>query len=461
MVFSSSVFLFLFLPLVLMLYWSPFMRGRTRRNVLLFAASIAFYAWGEPVCVGLLLVSILVTWIAARCAAPGRAHARAAAAIGVGYHLCVLFTFKYLGFAARELGALLGTEIAIDAPALPIGISFFTFQLISCIIDVERGDAPPPSGPLAVGLYAAFFPQLIAGPIVRFKDIAKQIDHRSESFDQLALGVHRFCIGLGKKVLLANYLALGADAIFDSFAIDGASVAGAWLGAISYTLQIYFDFSGYSDMAIGAGLMFGFRFRENFDQPYRARSLTEFWRRWHISLSAWFRDYVYIPLGGGRGGATRRALVLFTVWLLTGAWHGAEWTFIVWGLMHFAVLSFERAAGLADPSGRSFAASAACRAYTLTAVLLAWVVFRSPDLTFAVKYIGCLFGAGATALIDDGAASLAGSLGSVLAVSITICALPRPARSGPAASAAAFVIFALSLLQIVGSQYDPFIYFNF
>lgn len=335
MVFSSTVFLFLFFPLVLIGYHNPVFRGRVFRNVFLLVASLVFYAWGEPVFVFLMIFSIFVTWyIGLRLQ---KRQCRKILAVGIGYHVLMLFIFKYLTFVVGELGLLLHKDLStIDLP-LPVGISFFTFQMMSYLFDIYHGTAGAQRDPLHVGLYVALFPQLIAGPIVRYKQVAEEITDRRESYADVVEGMQRFIYGLGKKVLIADYMAQLADGVFGS--CISRSAATAWLGAVAYTLQIYFDFSGYSDMAVGLGRMFGFHFGENFDHPYISKSVTEFWRRWHISLSSWFRDYVYIPLGGNRVKRSRWVLNMTAVWLLTGIWHGANWTFILWGggILHYPI----------------------------------------------------------------------------------------------------------------------------
>ena len=313
MVFSSTVFLFLFLPLTLCIYYNPWLKGRQFRNVFLLLSSLLFYAWGEPVFVCLMVLSIVVAYWVGRHLRGARRKSWLAA--GVTFHVGLLFVFKYLTFVLGQLGLLVG-NLESFAIALPIGISFFTFQLLSYLFDVYYGKAEAQGNVLNLGLYIALFPQLIAGPIVRYEAIAIEIMNRRENLTDFSEGMLRFIYGLAKKVLIANYMGQLADTIFAMN--GGVSVGTAWLGAVAYTLQIYFDFSGYSDMAIGLGRMFGFHFAENFNYPYIAKSATEFWRRWHISLGSWFRDYVYIPLGGNRCSKLRWVLNLFAVW------HGAN-----------------------------------------------------------------------------------------------------------------------------------------
>lgn len=340
---------------------------------------------------------------------------------------------------------------------LPIGISFYTFQAMSYVIDVYRGRSPAQRNILDVGLYIAFFPQLIAGPIVRYETVAREIHHRRECWADFSSGVPRFIVGLGKKAILANALAIAADAAFRS---QDLSAPMAWLGAVSYALQIYFDFSGYSDMAIGMGRMFGFHFLENFDRPYLASSVTDFWRRWHISLSSWFRDYVYIPLGGNRVSPRRHLFNLFAVWMLTGVWHGANWTFILWGLCYFLLLMAEKYGRLDRRLG------ALSRPWTLLWVLLLWVVFRADSLGHAGRYFAAMF-TGGRGNFDDFLYYF-GNLKVYLGIAVACC-LPlervweripeRPRRW--LASLGQIALLLLVLTYVASSTYDPFIYFNF
>lgn len=342
MLFSSSVFLFLFLPVVLLVYYLPLRRWRQGQNVFLLLASLGFYAWGEPWFVLVMLGSILANygfglWVDA-CKRAGRTCAPplvTALAVNLG----ILFVFKYLTFTLGILNRL-GAAFAIPGIELPIGISFFTFQALSYVLDVHRDRGEVQRSPLKVGLYISFFPQLIAGPIVKYETVAQQIDHRKETWADFSAGCSRFIVGLGKKVLLSNQLAVVADRAFGLG--DGLSASFAWLGALCYTLQIYYDFSGYSDMAIGLGKMFGFHFLENFNYPYISRSITEFWRRWHISLSMWLRDYLYISLGGNRKGRLRTYFNLLVTMVLGGLWHGAAIRFVLWGTLHGVALALHK-----------------------------------------------------------------------------------------------------------------------
>ncbi|MEE8467510.1 MAG: MBOAT family O-acyltransferase [Planctomycetota bacterium] len=410
MVFSSPTFLFLFLPLVLVLH---LVLGKRLRNAGLLAASLLFYAWGEGFLVAIMLLSIATNWGLGLWVARARAAGggKRAVAVSVAFNLGLLVTFKYANWIWASLSSLLGALGLMDGglppmaevlgpplealgltdgslPAdwgirLPIGISFFTFQAMSYVIDVYRGEAEIQRNPVHFGVYIALFPQLIAGPIVRYRDVAQQIRERTVDLTGFAWGVRRFVVGLGKKMLIANVVGHAADRIFALTPAE-LTTSAAWLGLVCYTLQIYFDFSGYSDMAIGLGRMLGFRFLENFRFPYVSRSVTEFWRRWHISLSTWYRDYLYIPLGGSRRGPGRTYLNLLIVFALCGLWHGASWSFLVWGLFHGAFLVVERL-GLGAALERRPAVLR--HAYLLAVVMTGWVFFRAETLTQALEYL--------------------------------------------------------------------------
>ena len=456
MIFSSAEFLFLFLPCTLLLYYIPFFRSLRSRNTLLLLVSLFFYAWGEPVYVLLLMLSILVNWLLGGQVGADKPHRRAALIGAVAFNLSGLFVFKYLGFVCENLG-LLGLPVPAVQLALPIGISFYTFQAMSYVVDVYRGKSPAQRSVLDVGLYVAFFPQLIAGPIVRYETVALEIHNRVSSWADFCDGVPRLIVGLGKKCILANSMALVADGAFNTYA---PSAPMAWLGALAYALQIYFDFSGYSDMAIGMGRMFGFHFLENFNRPYLAVSITDFWRRWHISLSTWFRDYVYIPLGGNRTGPGRHLFNLFVVWMLTGIWHGANWTFMLWGLGYFLLLMAEKY-GHADRR-----LGVLRRPYTLLCVLLLWVLFRAENLGHAGRYFAAMF-AGDWSGCGDFLyyfSNMKVYLGAALLCCLPVDRLWRRLPEGPRAwleSAGQAVLLLLVLTYVVSSTYNPFIYFNF
>lgn len=452
MIFSSAEFLFLFLPCTLLVYYSPLFRTRTAKNRFLFFISVFFYAWGEPVRVLLLLASIAVNWFLGGQASPEKANRRLALTAAVLFDLTGLFIFKYMGFACKILGIPIARTFS-----LPIGISFYSFQAMSYVIDVYRGNSPAQKSVMDVGLYIAFFPQLIAGPIVRYETVAREIHGRQESWAGFCSGVPRFIVGLGKKVILANQMSIVADAAFNALVISGPM---AWLGAAAYALQIYFDFSGYSDMAIGMGRMFGFHFPENFNKPYLASSITDFWRRWHISLSSWFRDYVYIPLGGNRVSHSRHICNLFAVWMLTGIWHGASWNFILWGLGHFLLLIAEKYGRVNERTG------ILRRPFTLLCVLLLWVVFRAEDLPHMARYFAALF-AGTWEDCADFRYYFS-NMKIYLGAAVLFCLpaerlwkrLPEKPRNG-LENAWLTALFLLALTYVASSTYNPFIYFNF
>ena len=447
----------------MILYYIPFVKNRTYRNVVLLLASLFFYAWGEPVFVALMVVSIFVNWLIGL-QMDHSEKKKSWLVLSVVWNLALMFVFKYLTFVLSNIELLLHRDIVDLTIPLPLGISFFTFQILSYIFDLYYGKTKVQKKWYKFALYVSMFPQLVAGPIVRYDQIAYEIDHRQENLEDFSQGMTRFVYGLGKKVLLSNYMGVLADNMFYLSGEGSLSVGAAWIGAIGYTLQIYYDFSGYSDMAIGLGRMMGFHFLENFNYPYVSRSITEFWRRWHMSLSSWFKDYVYIPLGGSREGAAKTYRNTFFVWLLTGIWHGANWTFIVWGLGYFVLLCIERLGGWTK--GIRYIG----HIYTMAAVILLWVVFRADSLTLAVRYIGQMFGTGG-ALWDEAAASaFSGSILVLLAAAVLSTPvwkqladrlrLSELTRKNVAA-AAAVPLFLLCIAKCMSSSYNPFIYFNF
>ena len=478
MVFSSFIFLFAFLPAALAAYYASPARAR---NAVLLAASLLFYAWGAPRFVFVLVGATWVDWAISRAiaATPSGSARRKRWLVGsLALNLGLLGWFKYATFAAAQLarvGAAFGFEPGpLLEVALPLGISFFTFHKISYVVDVYRGVSPPaPSFGLCL-LYIVLFPHLIAGPIVRYRDVDRQLLARSHTADRFVSGICRFSLGLAKKVLVANVLAETADAVFD--APPGSLYAAvAWVGALAYSFQIYFDFSGYSDMAIGLGRMFGVEFLENFDRPYLSRSFTEFWQRWHISLSRFMRDYLFLPLGGNRRGAVRGYANLWIVFLLSGLWHGAAWTFVVWGAYQGLFLSLDRLFW-----GRVVERLPRPVAVAITFLLLnvGWAFFRAADLTAALAFLGALFGLGVP---SDGSAPLL--MARVLShrglftmiVAALVCflpGLPRAARAlehGAApedprlvpATVLGLLLFVLSFCALANSAYNPFIYFRF
>lgn len=480
MLFSSSIFLFFFLPVVFVIYY-VLSFSRLAQNIWLFVTSLFFYAWGEPIYVLLMLASILVNWGAGLLVdrfqdAPRKK--KAVLVLACIMNLGALGVFKYAGFIIRNINSGFPEPLLPTIElALPIGISFFTFQALSYVIDVYRKDTSVEKNPFYVGLYVAFFPQLIAGPIVRYNSVAEQIRTRKSSWDKLTIGCTRFVVGLGKKILISNNVAILADQIF-SWSEMGihyydVPVVMAWLGIIAYTLQIYFDFSGYSDMAIGLGLMFGFKFEENFNYPYAATSVLDFWRRWHISLTSWFREYVYFPLGGSRV-ENKDTMVrnIFIVWLLTGIWHGAEWTFLFWGLWHFVFQIAERFFGY----GQNNRHTGWMRIYTLLVVMLGWVLFRARDLYQANVYFQNLFGISGNSFWNDMTGFLLREYSVFLVIGIifsfpvaqkcnNLLSAPRISSLGKVMTVlypvAMMGMFLLCVAYLVRGGYNPFIYFNF
>jgi len=396
MVFSNPIFLFAFLPITLVLYY---LSTKRLKNITLLLASLFFYSWGETFYLIIMLASITSNYYAAkliyffRTTRDNQGLDKVIFIIGIFVNIILLFTFKYTNFIVENMNSLLYfihmPPIYMKPIHLPLGISFFTFQAISYIVDVYRKEVAPQKSLLGLALYISLFPQLIAGPIVRYHDVVQQINHRFHSINLFSSGITRFIIGLSKKILIANPLAEIADNAF-ALTMHEITAPMAWLGILAYSLQIYFDFSGYSDMAIGLGRMFGFRFFENFNYPYIARNMRDFWRRWHISLSLWFKDYVYIPLGGSRDKSETRVLLnLFIVFLLTGVWHGASWNFIIWGLFHGVFLVIERA-GLANAMKKIWLPFQ--HLYTIFVILISWVFFRSENLTDSIIYLKSMFG---------------------------------------------------------------------
>jgi alginate O-acetyltransferase complex protein AlgI len=484
LVFSSYLFLFYFLPLALLLYYAA---PRRLQHAVLTALSYFFYGWANPLFVPLLLGSTIVDYCCGRLI--GRQRRRAAAApppvdpaaspmrlakvavaVSACSNLALLGFFKYFNFAAENLDALadliglpaLRLDLAFRV-TLPLGISFYTFQSMSYTIDVYRGRAAPIRNFIDFACYVSMFPQLVAGPIIRFSEVADQLISRTHTVTKFARGVAFFCVGLAKKVLLANPCGKIADLAFDAGSLHPIE---AWYGVTAYAFQIYFDFSGYSDMAIGLGLMLGFVFPKNFDSPYRSQSITEFWHRWHISLSTWLRDYLYVPLGGNRKGTRRTYVNLFIVMLLGGLWHGAAWNFLIWGGLHGCLLAFERFRGRAALYG---GLPAPLRTgFTFVIVLVTWVFFRAPDLPSAMRYLGHM--AGLTG-VQQGAGLLAGVvyqpyyLGTFLLAGAIVWAAPQTwdwTRSITARKAVLILaLLVLSAVVLTTQAYNPFIYFIF
>lgn len=473
MLFSSLEFLYLFLPVTLLIYFFSPLRWR---NLILLAVSLIFYGWGEPVYVFLMMFTITVDYIFGRLIEKkldDKKKARKYLFAAIAVNLAILGFFKYAGFIIENLRFIPGLE-GIEAPeiSLPIGISFYTFQALSYVIDVYRNDTRAQKNIINFGAYVTLFPQLIAGPIVRYRDIDDQLTDRKHSLNMAASGIRTFTAGLAKKVLLAN--TAGELWKYFSGLPDGElTIAGAWLGITFYTFQIYFDFSGYSDMAIGLGRILGFRFLENFNYPYISKSITEFWRRWHISLSSWFREYVYIPLGGNRRGEVRTYLNLFAVWLLTGLWHGANWNFVIWGLYYFVLLFLEKAflGKLLEKVPAFFR-----HIYTLFFVVIGWLIFvfdgaGSLTLERGFRYIGAMFGATAAGFINS--ADVWDIARSAFILTVMVFASTPVARRAfwgayekkrwmsylSGALCAAVLIICTAYL--VDSSFNPFLYFRF
>ncbi len=468
MVFSSIVFLWVLLPIILICYYiCPYLKAR---NFLLVIFSLFFYAWGEPKHIVLMLLSVLVNYVFGILIERGRKKGLLLA-VCAALNLLILGYFKYFHFLAETWNGFIKSDafkVSEVSVALPIGISFYTFQALSYVVDVYRGDNRAQKNFLNMVLYISFFPQLIAGPIVKYHDIEMQIEKRTVTAESFSYGIKRFILGMGKKVILANTFAQIVDKVYDYQPWNVARPL-LWMTAILYMLQIYFDFSGYSDMAIGLGKMFGFTFQENFRLPYTAVSIRDFWRRWHISLSSWFREYVYIPLGGNRKGKMRTYLNLTAVFLLTGFWHGAGWTFIVWGIYHGFFNILERC--LLDKwmgRGRWHVME---HIYTLLVVLIGWVLFRAPTLTYGLQYIKGMFVSHEAVLRVERFLDLktmmflaAGILGSGIIQNILARKQIRFAEDGDISFigiAGYMAVMWFSVILLVNNTYNPFIYFRF
>ncbi len=461
MVFSGLPFLFFFLPVVLIVNK---LLPRRWKNIFLLCISLAFYGWGEPVYILVMLLSIAVDYINGRLVERWREdgrRARLAVGMSVFFNLGILIFFKYWDFVASNINALTGLTLPVLGLPLPIGISFYTFQTMSYTIDVYRRTAPVQKDPVAFGTYVTLFPQLIAGPIVRYSTVAAQLEHREETLDMFSSGIVRFTVGLGKKVLLAN--AVGR--LWDAMAAgESPTMAGAWLGLAAYAFQIYFDFSGYSDMAIGLGRMFGFDFLENFNYPYISLSVVDFWKRWHISLTSWFREYVYFPLGGNRVSRGRWILNILTVWVLTGVWHGAGWNFLLWGLYYAFWMLAER---LFLGKWLEKLPKALRHIYTMVIVLVGWALFAVEDLGRLGAYLRACFGGAA---LWDGAAGY--YLRTYLPLLVILCAATTPLGKrlfehipervkGVLTPVLVAITLVLCTASLVDASYNPFLYFRF
>lgn len=466
MVFSSTIFLCVYLPLVLLGYYICPKKGK---NLFLLIVSLIFYAWGEPKYVFLMIFSILVNYVFGLLMDKHRENKKRLKlmlVISVIIDLGLLSVFKYTDFIITNINSVFGAGFDLLNIALPIGISFYTFQAMSYTIDVYRDNVRVQRNLIDFGMYITMFPQLIAGPIVRYSDVQDQLAERNVTTADFSEGIMRFVVGLGKKVLLANQM----GAVWTQIYALGGDISAlmAWTGAAAYTFQIYFDFSGYSDMAIGLGRMFGFKFPENFRYPYESVSITDFWRRWHITLSTWFKEYLYIPLGGNRRGLARQALNLLIVWTLTGFWHGAGWNFVMWGLYYFAILFIEKLFLLKalDKLPRLFR-----HAYALLLIVIGWVIFASDDVSVMLPYLSSMFGAnGALGGMDVYTLLTRAALMVICCVAST--ELPRRlfvTAAGKMNEKAAFTVksvltlalLALSVVFLIGDSYNPFLYFRF
>lgn len=479
MLFSSTIFLFLFLPIGMILY---FFAKEEYRNTVLLAASIFFYAYGEPKMIWLLLGSVLVNYIMACTidrAEKNRKLQKVILAVSILLNVGILFVCKYLNFTIEIVDRLFGDVLQKVPMLLPLGISFYTFQVISYLVDVYRKEIRVQKNIINFALYITFFPQLVTGPIVRYKTMAADLEHRQESFEDVCSGIRRFLIGFSKKIILANNLSLVAEYAFRVSNYENLAVVTAWVGAVSYSLQIYFDFAGYSDMALGLGQIFGFHFEENFNYPYAAKSFTDFWRRWHISLSTWFRDYIYIPLGGSRVSKGRNIFNLLVVWAVTGIWHGAAWNFVVWGILYFICLVVEKY--LIHPEKmQSKIAAFGYRIITLAGVNFLWVFFNSraeygmSAVRRGAGYCLSMLGLNHNPFFEEGILFYFKQYGWFMAVGI-LAAVPLAVlvksmfaknrttkiiwEIGACASLA--ICFLYSVANLIMGSHNPFIYFNF
>ena len=468
MVFSDIDFLFFFLPCVLAGYYI-IRKNRKYSNLFLTAASLLFYAWGEPVFVFVMMASIVVNWqfgLWVDRARRNSANEKPVLTLMCVFNLGMLGVFKYLNFVLENLNWAFRLNLPQTHIALPIGISFFTFQAMSYVLDVHRRKGQVQKNLFNVALYIAFFPQLIAGPIVRYQTVAEEIEDRRETLEDFTAGVRRFMVGLCKKVILANNLGLLANAAF-GLAPEYASVGGAWMGAVAHVLQTYFDFSGYSDMAIGLGRMFGFHFLENFRYPMVSKSITGFWKRWHISMGSWFQDYLYFPLGGSRVSKPRIVFNIFVVWFLTGLWHGAAWTYVLWGCTYFVLLIFERFTGV----GKWMEKHAIGHGYAMLLIVVVSVMIKTNDFATAWAHYAAMFGAGASDLWNNVATVFVREYGWFL---LAGCVLSLPVKEWllkrahvpekPLDVVCAVLLglcTAVAVCYVAVGSYNPFIYYNF
>ena len=466
MVFSSSVFLIVFLPITLLAYFIVPARFVKARNSVLLAASLVFYGWGEPKYILIMIFSIVFNYVCGLAA--GKNRSKAVLILCVVGNLALLGYFKYTDFVLETVNRLAEAGLALPGIALPIGISFYTFQTMSYVIDVYRGKVEAQRDIITFGTYVTLFPQLIAGPIVRYSDVAVMLVGRKTNLEQIAEGVRRFIIGFGKKVLLANQIYV---VWMELSAMENLSVSAAWLGAVAFTFQIYFDFSGYSDMAIGLGKIFGFDYLENFNYPYISRSITEFWRRWHMSLSSWFKEYVYIPLGGNRKGLSRQLINISIVWILTGLWHGASWNFVMWGVYYGIILIIEKL-GLLKVLKKCPAVVG--HIYSLILIVIGWVIFAVDDMGKVAAYLGMMLGSSQIFIDDAFIYFFESRIWLLIACVIGSTPLPKIVCSiiaekledrevllGTIETVLFMGIFALSMAFLVSGSYNPFLYFRF
>ncbi len=472
MVFSSVPFLFFLFAGILFLYW--ILRNHLARNILLLVASLLFYAWGEPVYILLLIFSVFFNWLLARLMAVKEIRAKALLVVAVLFNIGLLVVYKYSGFLVQTVNDLLSLQLPVPSIRLPIGISFFTFQALSYVIDVYTDRTIVQKSFFNLLLYVSFFPQLIAGPIVKYHDISVQLEQRRFDMDGFVSGMKRFLYGLGKKVLLSNTLAIVADTAFSQPA-DTLSAPLAWLAALAYMLQIYYDFSGYSDMAIGLGHVFGFTFKENFNYPYAAQGIKLFWRRWHISLSTWFKEYLYIPLGGNRKGKGRALFNQCVVFLATGLWHGANFTFLLWGVFHGLLLILESSQVLpVSKLSKYRLGKAVVTLYTWFLVLIGFTVFRADSVSYALSYFKTMFTGGTQAVNTAVLGEITPWFIVVLILSVVFSFPVLPALRQKISATAngsrvcmvvsygfSVVLLLLCMGALAADTYNPFIYFRF
>lgn len=466
MVFSSFTFLFVFLPLVLLLYY--IFKNRLVKNIILFAFSLLFYAWGEPIYILLMIFSIIVNYFLALKINKSTKHQKSFLVLDIIINILIITFFKYGNFIIQNINFIFKTNINNFNLPLPIGISFYTFQILSYVIDVYKKNVPVQKNIINLGMYITLFPQLIAGPIVRYETIEKEINNRKENFDDVVYGIKRFIIGLGKKVIIANQMAIIADTVYGGN-LSSSGTLLLWIAALSYTLQIYFDFSGYSDMAIGLGRIFGFHFLENFNYPYIAKSITDFWRRWHISLSSWFKDYVYIPLGGNRVSKIKWLRNILIVWLLTGLWHGAAWNFILWGLYYGIILIIEKVflGKLVEKLPKFFQ-----HIYALLLIIIGWVIFRIESIKQIFIVFKNMFKFKSTDILNDIVFNTNILAALPFIIIGLICSIPILFKVQKLenkhkyfykilSNTTILSLFLISIAFLVKSTYNPFIYFRF